>query len=59
MASVAVFARAVMATGEFMYFLVVFVAQTREKSEANVGPQGLEDISGASAMTCFHSLLGH
>lgn len=59
MASVAVFARAVVATADFTCFLVVFVAETREKSEASVGAQSLEGISGASAMTCFHRLLGH
>lgn len=59
MASVAVFARAVMATDGFMYFLMVSVAETRGESEVKVGAQGLEDISDASAMKCFHRLLGH
>lgn len=45
MTSVAVFARAVVVTCGFMYFLVVSVAETREESEARVGVQGLEGIS--------------
>lgn len=59
MASVAVFARAAMATGGFMNFLVVSVAETREESEAREGVQGLEGIRNASAMRCFHRLFRH
>ena len=59
MASVAVFARAVMATGSFMYFLVVSVAEAREESKAGVRARGLEGVSDASAMRCFHRLLRH
>lgn len=59
MTSVAVFARAGMAMGGFMYFLVVSVAETREESGVRVGVQGLEGVSNASAMRCFHWLLGH
>lgn len=58
-ASDAVFARAVITTGDFMYFLVILVAETREESEARASAQGLEGVSDASAMMCFHRLLGH
>lgn len=59
MTSVGVFARAGMARGGFMYFLVVSVVETREESGVRVGAQGLEGVSDASAMRCFHRLLGH
>lgn len=59
MAPIAVFARAVMTTGSFMYFSEVSVTETREESEARVSVQGVEGISDAPTVRCLHRLFRH